>query len=317
MDQVRAGQTFALQLAQQRAVQDRTKLGRVVVDLMRNRSGKPQQNGREFFELPCSSELDEAGPRQPCFRLVWDGFASLSEIRSLRGAMEDAFIGLMHQNMEVSMVPSRGRLGAVGTRLVSALAERCRDALSQVLQPHDGAHVKLVGSLLKRLRLPIENGTVQIDPKHDPYVVHADMANIASYEFSALLYFDEIGVDFGGGQFVFYDADADRLVLPFPGRLVAFSSGVENLHGVAPLTWGSRYVMAMWYQRALRTPPLHPPKERGPTWVFETTVPVLSVLAVFALVLEMGRALVQCLRRSRQEDGRCRAAQATKTVKQF
>jgi len=36
-------------------------------------------------------------------------------------------------------------------------------------------------------------------------------------------------------------------VQPLAGRLVAFSSGLENLHRVLPMTWGRRYVLSMWF----------------------------------------------------------------------
>ena len=37
---------------------------------------------------------------------------------------------------------------------------------------------------------------------------------------------------FDGGRFAFVDADADRVVEPRAGRLLCFTSGAENLHGV-------------------------------------------------------------------------------------
>ena len=41
--------------------------------------------------------------------------------------------------------------------------------------------------------------------------------------------------------------DAERLVTPRAGRLVAFSSGLENLHRVREVTRGERFVLAMWF----------------------------------------------------------------------
>ena len=77
---------------------------------------------------------------------------------------------------------------------------------------------------------------------------HVDKANIASYDYSALLYLSTGGgADFEGGELAFLDADAERLVTPRAGRLVAFSSGLENLHRVREVTRGERFVLAMWF----------------------------------------------------------------------
>ena len=53
--------------------------------------------------------------------------------------------------------------------------------------------------------------------------------------------------DFEGGNFAFVDADVDRVVKPVPGRLLFFTSGLENLHRVREVTQGERFVLAMWF----------------------------------------------------------------------
>ena len=55
------------------------------------------------------------------------------------------------------------------------------------------------------------------------------------------------GADFDGGQLVFHDPDADRVILPQPGLLVAFTSGATNLHAVERVTHGSRFALTMWF----------------------------------------------------------------------
>ena len=57
------------------------------------------------------------------------------------------------------------------------------------------------------------------------------------------------GADFDGGRLVFHDADADRVVLPQPGMLVAFESGAANLHAVQRVTAGTRFALTMWLTR--------------------------------------------------------------------
>ena len=81
-------------------------------------------------------------------------------------------------------------------------------------------------------------------PRQNP---HVDKANIASYDYSALLYLNSHGSDFDGGEFAFIDASDDKLVHPIQGRLLTFTSGLENLHQVREVTRGTRYVLAMWF----------------------------------------------------------------------
>jgi predicted 2-oxoglutarate/Fe(II)-dependent dioxygenase YbiX len=77
---------------------------------------------------------------------------------------------------------------------------------------------------------------------------HVDKANIASYDYSALLYLTTGGgVDFLGGDFAFIDPGVDRIVEPVAGRLLTFTSGLENLHQVRRVTHGARFVLAMWF----------------------------------------------------------------------
>jgi hypothetical protein len=160
------------------------------------------------------------------------------------------------------------------------------------------------GSLLTRLRADYENDIWERNHSHIYWNFHVDKANIASYDYSALLYLndyspgngdgnnvhleDDLEVDdlslganaakpsglesywtglsrdmeemwsssgkksnsaerFKGGLFAFLDADKDRLVAPRCGRLLSFSSGLENPHRVEEVTLGSRLVLAFWF----------------------------------------------------------------------
>eukprot|EP00404_Azadinium_spinosum_P039554 CAMPEP_0180661108 /NCGR_PEP_ID=MMETSP1037_2-20121125/58642_1 /TAXON_ID=632150 /ORGANISM="Azadinium spinosum, Strain 3D9" /LENGTH=186 /DNA_ID=CAMNT_0022688601 /DNA_START=10 /DNA_END=567 /DNA_ORIENTATION=+ len=161
--------------------------------------------------------------------------------------MDRAFQGLYHQGAETLLVPevdSRERLGPDGFRLTVELLERARARIAHALNVSD---LFYSGSLLKRMDHPPINDEMQIDVGHDSSNPHVDKANIASYDWSCLLYFNSVGGDFGGGELVFTDEGTDRLVRPLGGRLVAFSSGLENLHRVLPMQWGRRYVLSMWF----------------------------------------------------------------------
>uniref|UniRef100_A0A1A7XDB3 procollagen-proline 3-dioxygenase n=2 Tax=Iconisemion striatum TaxID=60296 RepID=A0A1A7XDB3_9TELE len=66
-------------------------------------------------------------------------------------------------------------------------------------------------------------------------------------DYSALLY---LNGDFDGGEFIFTEMDAKTVtasVKPKCGRLVGFSSGGENPHGVKAVTGGQRCAVALWF----------------------------------------------------------------------
>ncbi|KAM6469179.1 prolyl 3-hydroxylase 3 [Liasis olivaceus] len=78
-------------------------------------------------------------------------------------------------------------------------------------------------------------------------------------DYSAILYLNE---DFQGGNLFFTEMDAVTLtaqVRPKCGRLVAFSSGEENPHGVWAVTRGRRCAIALWYTLS----PEHAEQERA------------------------------------------------------
>uniref|UniRef100_A0A8C9WUM9 procollagen-proline 3-dioxygenase n=1 Tax=Sander lucioperca TaxID=283035 RepID=A0A8C9WUM9_SANLU len=73
-------------------------------------------------------------------------------------------------------------------------------------------------------------------------------------DYSALLY---LNGDFEGGEFIFTEMDAKTVtasVKPMCGRMVGFSSGGENPHGVKAVTSGQRCAVALWFT----LDPLHP-----------------------------------------------------------
>ncbi|CAK4726278.1 hypothetical protein LEN26_015056 [Aphanomyces euteiches] len=82
---------------------------------------------------------------------------------------------------------------------------------------------------------------------HDEYWhAHVDKNNTAHYDYSGLLYLADYGVDFTGGLFAFIDAK-NTTVEPARGRLMMFTSGMENLHEVRRVETGARYLMSMWF----------------------------------------------------------------------
>ncbi|KAM9033645.1 prolyl 3-hydroxylase 2 [Sarcophilus harrisii] len=81
---------------------------------------------------------------------------------------------------------------------------------------------------------------------------------LASRDYSAILYMNE---DFEGGEFIFTGRDPETVtasIKPKCGRMVSFSSGRENLHGVKAVTKGQRCAVALWFT----LDPLHRELER-------------------------------------------------------
>ncbi|RLU20866.1 hypothetical protein DMN91_007480 [Ooceraea biroi] len=67
-------------------------------------------------------------------------------------------------------------------------------------------------------------------------------------DYSAILYLND---DFDGGEFFFVESQRKRhvrsIVRPRCGRMVAFSAGGENLHGVQGVRGGKRCAVALWF----------------------------------------------------------------------
>lgn len=67
-------------------------------------------------------------------------------------------------------------------------------------------------------------------------------------DYSAILYLND---DFDGGEFFFVEDWKRRriqsIVRPQCGRMVAFSAGGENLHGVQGVRSGRRCAIALWF----------------------------------------------------------------------
>jgi hypothetical protein len=152
-------------------------------------------------------------------------------------------------------------LGENANALVKVLVER----IQKQLEVHWEAEgdVVISGGLIGW----IDASQMNVDDT-DAYcytVPHVDQANVPTYEFSTILYLnnsaapdtngggadcvDEKAGQFEGGHFAFNDSTGDLLVAPRRGRLLAFTSGPENLHQVYPVTSGNRFTLAVWFSR--------------------------------------------------------------------
>jgi len=92
--------------------------------------------------------------------------------------------------------------------------------------------------------------------------LHSDYLSREMYLYSAIVYIDQFGMHFGGGELSIADAfeSGDEAVLseglivePRLGRLVLFSAGAENMHSPMPVTRLSaekeprRRVLQLWF----------------------------------------------------------------------
>lgn len=114
------------------------------------------------------------------------------------------------------------------------------------------AYTHLVG----RSALPDSNSTEKFS-----HSIHADNCNLREdgrcdrkspayiwRDYSAIIYLND---DFTGGELIFtkdlQGEIVERTVKPKCGRVVAFSSGNENIHGVRAVTNGSRFALGLWF----------------------------------------------------------------------
>ena len=224
-------------------------------------------------------------PASVCFervhgRQLWERVASRAECErardSGRAAMRQACDsdGVDGRIFPPHVPEARQFLGDGGFALFGELRER----VGERVRAEYGEDLAPVASLLSWISAGGEGGggggggvdggsTVSKRAKHrsfDPtrdalsaeegewdgtYAPHVDQANVPGYDVSARLYLSAAGVDFTGGLDAFNDADADRLLEPKLGRLLAFPSGFENLHQVRPVVSGERFMLSIWFQR--------------------------------------------------------------------
>ena len=224
-------------------------------------ASKPLPGKRRVWEAPSSSEgyryaLSDNAPQPlaPRKRAVVDDLASASECRHARGASLLAMDGLADPdspayNGELTLVASPPELLAPqlaegGVRLVRLLLWRIANAVRTCFG--EDRPLYLSGALLTRLQPPPPAHRAAQGESYKYDVAHVDRANVASYDYSAVLYLNTYGDDFEGGEFRFVDGKSDEVVQPRAGRCVLFPSGYEHLHRVCRVTKGSRYALAAW-----------------------------------------------------------------------
>ncbi|KAK7604446.1 hypothetical protein V9T40_005632 [Parthenolecanium corni] len=75
---------------------------------------------------------------------------------------------------------------------------------------------------------------------------HVDKETYPSFHYTTLLYLNDYGIDFRGGQFQFIDnGNSKSAVQPKKGRVLLFTSGQENAHYVEKVISGERYAITI------------------------------------------------------------------------
>ncbi|XP_077453750.1 prolyl 3-hydroxylase 3 [Stigmatopora argus] len=151
-----------------------------------------------------------------------------------------------------------GLVNGSDAKLLYELGERARNLLHSYFRSPSGLFVAfthlvcrsaVAGNQEGRMDLshPVHVDNCLLEPdtkqcwKEPPAFIHRDL--------SAVLYLND---DFDGGELFFTNRDAKTLtarVKPTCGRLVSFSSGPVNPHGVTAVTRGRRCALALWFTK--------------------------------------------------------------------
>ena len=153
------------------------------------------------------------------------------------------------------MISTQRRIGRAASALYAELEERVR---AQLLRDFGLHELYPAGALMTRLLADdeIQDDEWEVSPGHVYWNAHVDQANIARYDYSALLYLANSGeiadvragdAHFAGGDLSFIDADRNTHIEPMCGDLLTFHGGFESLHRVEKVQAGARYVLAMWF----------------------------------------------------------------------
>ncbi|KAI5126121.1 Prolyl 3-Hydroxylase 3 [Manis pentadactyla] len=158
--------------------------------------------------------------------------------------------------LKAAQLAQAGAVSRQSAKLLLEVSERVRALTQAYFSPDQPLHLSFT-HLVCRSAIEGEQGQ-RMDLSHP---VHADNCVLdpdtgecwrepPAYtyrDYSGLLYLND---DFQGGDLFFTESNALTVtaqVRPRCGRLVAFSSGVENPHGVWAVTWGRRCTLALWH----------------------------------------------------------------------
>ncbi|EAW88734.1 leprecan-like 2, isoform CRA_d [Homo sapiens] len=170
--------------------------------------------------------------------------------------------------LKAAQLARAGTVGSQGAKLLLEVSERVRTLTQAYFSPERPLHLSFThlvcrsaieGEQEQRMDLshPVHADNCVLDP--DTGECWREPPAYTYRDYSGLLYLND---DFQGGDLFFTEPNALTVtarVRPRCGRLVAFSSGVENPHGVWAVTRGRRCALALWHTWA--------PEHREQEWI--------------------------------------------------
>ncbi|XP_012328263.3 prolyl 3-hydroxylase 3 [Aotus nancymaae] len=170
--------------------------------------------------------------------------------------------------LKAAKLARSGTVGSQGAKLLLEVSERVRTLTQAYFSPERPLHLSFThlvcrsaieGEQEQRMDLshPVHADNCVLDP--DTGECWREPPAYTYRDYSGLLYLND---DFQGGDLFFTEPNALTVtarVRPRCGRLVAFSSGGENPHGVWAVTRGRRCALALWHTWA--------PEHREQEWL--------------------------------------------------
>lgn len=158
--------------------------------------------------------------------------------------------------LKAAQLARAGAVGTQGAKLLLEVSERVRTLTQAYFSPERPLHLSFThlvcrsaieGEQEQRMDLshPVHADNCILDP--DTGECWREPPAYTYRDYSGLLYLND---DFQGGDLFFTEPNALTVraqVRPRCGRLVAFSSGGENPHGVWAVTRGRRCALALWH----------------------------------------------------------------------
>ncbi|XP_069473557.1 prolyl 3-hydroxylase 2 isoform X3 [Ambystoma mexicanum] len=212
-----------------------------------------QLNGTQRVQLDNVLTVDECREIQQITHAIMqagDGYRGKTSPHTPNEKFEGATV------LKALKYGSEGRVPLRSARLFYDVSEKARRIIESYFMlnstlyfsyTHLVCRTALHGQQDKRndLSHPIHADNCLLDPEANECWKEAPAYTYRDY--SALLY---LNGDFDGGEFVFTEMDAKTVtasIKPRCGRLVGFSSGGENPHGVKAVTRGQRCAVALWF----------------------------------------------------------------------
>nr|XP_033817417.1 2-oxoglutarate and iron-dependent oxygenase domain-containing protein 3 [Geotrypetes seraphini] len=219
-----------------------------------------------FFEVPCSEDYDNhkrfpgCTPRM-CGRGVTDTIISKEEAIKIQRVAERG-LSLGGSDGGASILDLHSGALSMGKHFVN-IYRYFGDTIKDIFSEED---FQLYRDIRQRVQQEIAKtfgissssmyltkptffsrmNSTEAKTTHDEYWhPHVDKVTYGSFDYTSLLYLSDYTTDFGGGQFVFMDEDANKTIEPRAGRISFFTSGSENLHRVEKVRWGTRYAITI------------------------------------------------------------------------